>query len=132
LNNPSGDLFYQIEVVSTDPCGAKSNGISRSNSFNTKNASGLGVNTQNPRNFNAMIYPNPNNGQFTLQIITDKTYKLYLEIYNTLGELVYTNGINAENNMQYRINLQELSKGIYSIRLMGKDGLYYYSKIVIQ
>jgi hypothetical protein len=132
LTNPSGDVFYQIEVVSTDPCGAKANGISRSNSFNTKNASGLGINTKNARNFNAMIYPNPNNGQFTLQIKSDRTYKLDIEIFNTLGELVYTNKINAENNSQYSINLQEFSRGIYSIRLMGEDGLYYYSKIVVQ
>jgi hypothetical protein len=132
LTNPSGDVFYQIEVVSNDPCGAKSYGTSRSNNFNTKNASGLGVNIKNARNFNANIYPNPNKGQFTLQIITDKTYKFNVEIYNTLGELIYTDRINAENNLQYRIDLQNISKGIYSIRLMGKDGLYYYSKIIIQ
>jgi len=132
LTNPSGDIYYQIEVVSTNPCGAKSYGTSRSNSFNTKNASGLGFNIRKAEDFNAMIYPNPNNGQFTLEVKSNKTHKLDIEIFNSLGELIYTKQINTETNSQYRINLQQFSRGIYSIRLMGRDGLYYYSKIVIQ
>jgi len=132
FTNPTGNVYYQIEVTSVDPCGAKGFGISRSNNFNTKFADGVGINIRKAEDFNAMIYPNPNNGQFTLRVQADKSYKLDVEIFNSLGELVYTDNITTETYSQYKINLQQFSRGVYSIRLMGKDGLYYYSKIVIQ
>ena len=45
-----------------------------------------------------------------------------INIYNSLGELVLTRLIN--NQSQVKINLQELSTGIYSIEALSKQGRF--------
>ncbi len=132
LNNPTGDIYYQIEIESTNACQAKSYATSRSNLFNTKNASGVGINTQNAMVFNAMVYPNPSNGLFTLKIMSAQENKMHLEVFSSLGDLVYSEQIFANNHYQHNIDLRALSKGVYALRLLGKLGVVYYAKLIIR
>ena len=132
LNNPTGDIYYQIEIESTNACQAKSYATSRSNLFNTKNASGVGINTQNAMVFNAMVYPNPSNGLFTLKIMSVQENKLHLEVFSSLGDLVYSEQLFASNHYQKNIDLRALSKGVYTLRLLGKLGVVYYAKLIIR
>ena len=62
------------------------------------------------------VFPNPNNGQFTVNINNSKLEKYNLIIENVVGKLVYSDVI--ENNSNQNISL---SKGVYFLRLIGKD-----------
>ncbi len=54
------------------------------------------------------VFPNPNNGQFTVNLNTNVT----LSIYNSIGQTVSTEKLESGN---YIINLNHLSKGMYMI-----------------
>ncbi|MCK5855992.1 MAG: T9SS type A sorting domain-containing protein [Bacteroidales bacterium] len=125
LTNPSGNVFYQLEVVSNDPCGAKVNGISRSNIFNTKNASGLGIGSASVNGISMLLFPNPNNGNFTLEInsTSNKTQDYQLEVYSVMGKLIHQEKLSGNANIKKQMHFETLSKGVYFVRLRSEDGV---------
>ena len=72
------------------------------------------------------IYPNPSNGKFTISLNNDKEYDL--SVYNTLGQLVFSEKITDMNN---DIDLSELTKGNYTIHLRNEVDIYI-EKLIIQ
>ncbi|MBK9759608.1 MAG: T9SS type A sorting domain-containing protein [Flavobacteriales bacterium] len=57
------------------------------------------------------LYPNPSNGQITLNAAT--AAKHIVEVVNALGEVVATSNFNLNLNM----DLSNLAKGVYSVRV---------------
>jgi uncharacterized delta-60 repeat protein len=55
------------------------------------------------------IYPNPNNGAFTIAAKSEGVYN----IQNGLGQIIQTVTLNAVNS--YTINIEDLSSGIYFV-----------------
>ena len=80
----------------------------------------------------ATFYPNPNNGQFTIHISSPKEKHIHLQIYSTLGELIYTEDLNVLGDINKQINLSGMAKGIYYLRLQSKDQLILMKKVIIQ
>jgi hypothetical protein len=68
---------------------------------------------------NITVYPNPNNGQFTIEssVVSDQ---LSVEIYNMLGQKVYSQSTILQP--QFTINISDQPNGIYLIRMLDKDG----------
>jgi hypothetical protein len=65
------------------------------------------------------VYPNPNNGQFTLELSNVNSGAI-VSIYNMLGTRVYQS--SAKNETSHKINLTGIAKGIYFVKVMdGKD-----------
>jgi hypothetical protein len=78
------------------------------------------------------IYPNPNNGSFTLNMKFENKDVVSIKLYNSMNEVVYEeNNVNTELNFSKRINLRTLSKGIYYLRIMGSE-TESVSKIILQ
>ena len=78
------------------------------------------------------IYPNPNNGSFTLKMEFEEKDVVSIKLYNSINEVVYEeNNVNTELNYSKRINLRSLSKGIYYLRIMGSE-TQSVSKIILQ
>ncbi len=75
------------------------------------------------------VYPNPNNGQFTLSLSNVNT-TCNVEVYNVLGEQVYQSNINSDNT---KINLSGQPNGVYLYRVISQEGnLVGEGKIVKQ
>ncbi|HSY76558.1 MAG TPA: T9SS type A sorting domain-containing protein [Bacteroidia bacterium] len=66
--------------------------------------------------YNITLYPNPNNGQFT---VTGLEEGGTVEMYNTMGALVRIVSVN-DNTMQF--NTSDLASGIYLLRVISKNG----------
>ena len=80
------------------------------------------------------IYPNPNDGKFTLKISNQYTINrnMNLNIFALLGQTVYSESLEMSNKEFYkRINLSNLSKGLYFIRISDSKN-DFTGKIVIQ
>ena len=142
LNPPSGKVYYQIEVVSPHPCypdsiysKAKTNyNTSRSNNVNTTMAPNTGFGQSYDNNLSMMIMPNPNKGTFVLEITNNSVSRIsdyMLEIYDAMGNLVYTEKLNGQHNLRKTMHLEKFSEGMYFVRLMSKDNLLT-TRFVIQ
>ncbi|MEO9220067.1 MAG: T9SS type A sorting domain-containing protein [Bacteroidia bacterium] len=64
------------------------------------------------------LYPNPNNGQFTLSLNTTDNNELKITVVNVLGKEVYNQNqyFNKGENL-LQIQLDKLPKGIYFVRV---------------
>ena len=68
------------------------------------------------------IYPNPNDGNFTLVINGNNETVLDIEIVNTSGQIVFNEKLNKINKkFERQLNVSGYSKGIYTIKIKGND-----------
>ena len=79
----------------------------------------------------AKLYPNPNNGSFTLTYDLKTLNEAKVSIYDISGKLVY---IKTIDNLESRININtiNLNNGIYFIQLSDDIKLLWTDKLVIQ
>ena len=133
LNPPAGNVYYQIEVVSPHPCypdsiysKAKTNyNTSRSNRTNTNTAPNIGFEQSADESLSLLLYPNPNKGQFTLELnsATSQMQTYQLEVYSVMGELIHSEAVSFGNKLSKTMRFEHLSKGVYFVRLRSKDHL---------
>jgi hypothetical protein len=74
------------------------------------------------------VYPNPNNGKFTMQLLIVSS-QWSVEVYNVLGENVYSQ-FNIKNP-KFSIDLSSLPNGVYFLQLKSEQGVFN-SKVIIQ
>lgn len=68
------------------------------------------------------LHPNPNTGNFNLNIFNGVEEKLLFEVHDLTGRLVYTKQITVKPGNTYdTISLEGFAKGIYSAELSGKE-----------
>lgn len=71
------------------------------------------------------IYPNPNDGKFTIHIAKPGNHDK-IEIYDPLGKLVYSNSIHQSfTDLGF-----EISEGIYLLKLLNSEEISYFKIIV--
>ena len=91
----------------------------------------LGVNELSLSGNDVELYPNPNTGQFNLVIASAaKQSHSIIEIYNMLGEKIYSRTFNIQNSA---INIAGSPSGIYLYRVTSETGeLLGEGKFVIE
>lgn len=65
------------------------------------------------------LYPNPNNGQFSVEIPNSNNLLVDVTIYNVLGSQVIK--LQAQSGTTLPIQMDELKTGSYIIQITGKD-----------
>ena len=78
-------------------------------------------------NKQVIVYPNPNNGIFYVQI--NEFESTSIEIYNVIGQKVFEQVL--QNNLE-QINLSTLTEGIYQIKVLKNNNTVYQTKIIKQ
>lgn len=81
------------------------------------------------KNIDFSIFPNPNNGEFSLKI-NNVTNNSIMNVHNVLGQLVHTEVLEKTQTKQ--INLTHLQKGIYTITINQNEKKSITQKIVIR
>ena len=77
------------------------------------------------------IYPNPNPGIFTVklnEVVSNE--QVELEVFNQLGEKVYTKQAKLENN-QLQVNISSLPSGMYLLNFKAANA-QWHGKILKQ
>lgn len=79
----------------------------------------------------AKVYPNPSNGDFTLQIDANKAMNIEISIYDLSGKTVWnsTNTITFGTN-EIRINANELPAGAYIMQVVSNGKSFVNSLII--
>ncbi len=105
---PAADGLYWTQVTSNGCLSAISNKLYR-------------LKPGEPTLFN--IYPVPNQGEFTVSIITPEERIFSVLIYNQIGQKVYEiSNLVINGSFRQLINLLPASSGIYTITFRNKDG----------
>lgn len=81
------------------------------------------------------VFPNPNQGSFTLSLSNPDSYrdeKCSVEIYNVMGQMVLTETLRSTQG-DNRINLTGQPGGVYFYRVLKEDGgLLGEGKVVVE
>jgi hypothetical protein len=124
ITNASGDYCSYCSVIGMDSAG----NIIRTGGFIINVQSGNTVTDINQQASNIqelIIYPNPNNGLFTVKA----AYNTNIEIYDLLGDIVYKTAGKQKTSTE--IDLSKSPKGIYFVKLI--DGnVIQTRKIIVQ
>lgn len=81
--------------------------------------------------FNYSIYPNPSKGIIYIETHNAENLKLSLEISNITGQIIYSKQFENTSRINEQINLSKQPKGMYFIKLRGKN-ITTVEKILIQ
>ncbi|MEI6683241.1 MAG: T9SS type A sorting domain-containing protein [Bacteroidota bacterium] len=69
------------------------------------------------------VYPNPNNGMFTLEVATTHAEKLDISILGSTGEMLWSrSGVAVNGVAKENLNLSQLPQGAYLIQLSDGHG----------
>jgi len=70
---------------------------------------------------NINIYPNPNNGKFTINAKLNSYKNVTIEIINITGKVILTKTLNNINYIEEVIDINNVSKGIYYIKVLNNS-----------
>ncbi|MDX9892147.1 MAG: YCF48-related protein [Bacteroidales bacterium] len=121
LNAPSGELYYQIEVVSPNPCDpSRSITSSRSNIASTDD---VGIGNYNLSDIK--VYPNPATDLLTISSENGSTIH-NVKIYDLQGKLI----LNIQNDYS-KIDISQIKSGLYIIQITTESQDQYHMKLTI-
>lgn len=105
--------FYQVVVTNASGCTAMSNLL---------NYTFTGI-LENIPEVSFSIYPNPNDGDFSLEINAVKNEEMSIFIVNEIGQVVYREKkVKLNGQLSKKIYLKNIHNGIYSIRIQTAGG----------
>ncbi len=78
------------------------------------------------------IFPNPNTGEFIIEMNITKPTDLEIKLLNVIGQVIYQEKLNKYvGAYQKTIDVSEYAKGIYNLQLLGGEGTVN-RKIVVE
>lgn len=82
-------------------------------------------------NVKAKIYPNPSNGNFTIEVKGNAPADYRVIIYNINGQAVYYSNRESVTHLKESVNLQSQAKGVYNVEVLKNRETKTY-KIVLK
>jgi hypothetical protein len=113
---------YSVEVVGTNNCTSV-----RSANFNGTYTALI----NNKLDIQYAIVPNPNNGLFELNIISNTNKSYQLRLYSISGQIIMEDQINLRTGQNNKlVNLFGIEAGVYFLTILGEDGMATQNIIV--
>jgi len=123
--NPGTTYNFYVKSV----CSAGSESTWAAVQFTT---TGSGTYVKNiDENTNLSIYPNPTNGQFTINATFDSYKNITVEMFDLTGKVILTRIMNNVNGINENISLENVSKGIYYVKIEGND-FVKQTKVIVE
>ena len=77
------------------------------------------------------IYPNPNDGNFTIEFQQANFSKAVFSLYNAMGRIIFEEKVETNNTFTFSANRHDLAKGIYYVNIRSDQG-QFSKKLVIK
>jgi hypothetical protein len=125
-NGASGGTITVSPAIQTNytVSGTDGNGCKSTGTVQVRVSGCVGIGEHDLRTEELVIYPNPNNGVFTIKSGSE----MNLVVVNELGQLVQHIELSASNN--YQVSVKELPNGIYFISGQSDHGRLYQKVVV--
>jgi hypothetical protein len=78
----------------------------------------------------AKLYPNPNNGSFTLSYQLINVTEADVKVEDITGKLIYMAKLNVQNR-SIKMDLSNIRNGIYFVKVIGNKEIISVNKVVI-
>jgi hypothetical protein len=98
-------------------------------SFCTEVTLTAGVGGNNMASGGVLVYPNPNRGQFTVEL--DLNGLVGMQVFDSKGALVHTEVFSASGRTQRNLDLSTFSKGSYTL-IVENNGQKISQKVVVE
>ena len=87
----------------------------------------------NPKNGDLLkVFPNPNSGEFTIQLDTKSGESIIIEVFNQFGQRIFwQQDMSSSDIFSKTINLEKIVTGIYFVRVKTKSNNYSEKIILI-
>ena len=109
---PAANPGYYWTIVTLNGC--------ISDSSNHVYVAGVGL--EENESMTIKVYPVPNNGVFIAEVSSSDAQNIRIQIYNTLGAIVYlTDEIMVSGTHKAIIDVHQLPAGIYSVVFMNEQ-----------
>jgi len=115
--NPTINTIYTVT-------GTDANGCVSTGTVQVRVSGCAGINEFTGGSNSLSVYPNPSNGEFTIQSVSD----LKLNLVNELGQLIRVIELSAAND--YKVSVSDLDKGIYFVSGQ-KENIRINEKIIV-
>jgi hypothetical protein len=93
----------------------------------------IGVNEYPENVLNFDIFPNPASENINIRFFQDNLGKAKILLFNTLGQMVYSSDIFIDDCLtEHVINVDNLPKGLYFLKITNADGLTNTSKVIVE
>jgi len=103
---------YKVEVTNGSGCSTPSTTI---------HIIITGISELNGNN-DIRIYPNPNNGMFSLSYYSEKNQSLKIELINTIGQVIYSKQLTVTSGANIlSMQLESAASGVYFIRIQSDN-----------
>ena len=91
------------------------------------------VNELNTNTLSLDIFPNPAKEKINIRFYQDNIGKANILLFNTLGQMVYSDAVMVQNNLsEYAVPVENLTKGLYFLKITNVDGLSETIKVVVE
>lgn len=120
----TGDITFWVEVTNDGDCVASDAMVISFEEY-------TGISSQEIYH-PVLIFPNPNNGKFTIQLNPAYSEDCMIRIYNPVAVQVFSiKPANTESETPVEIDLSKLGKGLYFVHITG-NGFREVRKLIIQ
>jgi Tol biopolymer transport system component len=127
LTPPESGYYYFIEIESPYTCTSRKKATSHNSvrSNKTNKISSTGIISEFPANLrNLSLYPNPNNGIFTIYLELEKQNDIIIRIYDSYGRLLIDRkSYNIAGEYEENVNFSDRTPGIYYLKVIIKEGV---------
>ncbi len=113
LTGLTGTTTYQVVVTDANGCTSTLDATVNSVVGLAENANDMGVS----------VYPNPNTGEFYVSFANFEG-DVTIELTDVAGKLVYTTLENVSSNKAVKVNIDEVSSGMYFINVKGDQNTF--------
>jgi hypothetical protein len=127
-NSGISEIISPTITLNYTVTGTDANGCMNTSVITQSVASCTGFSQLSFSNSQLSIYPNPNNGNFTI-LMNDLQKETHFEIYNSLGQEVIRKPLKIKET---QIDIGNLANGIYFVKIFEEGEMIYYSKIIKQ
>ncbi|MDD5569947.1 MAG: C25 family cysteine peptidase [Bacteroidales bacterium] len=112
-------------------CGNYSVTVTDVNGCARKGETAVGCDRYNSDTSEVIIYPNPNNGEFTIDFLFKNVETVNIKIYNLAGEIILSDKIIVNKVQTNLIDMKSIADGIYFMEIKS-DTKKFLKKIAVQ